>query len=226
MLKGVTGRNILFVDDNESLCRAQAEYFRKRGNTAEEAATLASAKRLLSEQNFDAVILDLLLPDGEGLELFESVKKLPPVIIQTTLGNEYDVLDGFSAGAVDYVVKPCSPQLLEARLALRLLPKPEAVIRIHGLTVDVNERTVVYNGKPIPLTGSEFNILHLFLTSAGTFFTASEIYEKVWELPSLKSTSVKYHISNLRQKLLAATGKHLILTEFGKGYAFLPEENK
>ncbi len=221
MVRTVTGRNILIVEDNTAVSEEFAAYFGNRQNRVFTAATLKEAEHVINSQNLDAVILDIILPDGDGLDLLAEYPKLPPVIVMTTLGTDYDVVDGLSAGAADYVVKPCIPEVMEARLALRLLPKPEAVISLRGISADVTLRTATYEGKELPLTGSEFNILYFFMTHTGTFFTAAEIYENVWQAPSLKTTTIKYHISNLRQKLLSVTGKNMIITEFGKGYAFM-----
>lgn len=217
----VSGRKILFVEDDETIRVEQAKYFRMRGNTIYEASCLKEAIKLLKSVSFDAVILDIVLPDGEGLDIFSLDCQLPPVLILSDLGSDYDMLEGFSAGALDYVVKPCSPKVLEARLSLRLIPKENAILSLHQLTLDTIRRTASYNHVSITLTSSEFNILLFLMKNAGVFFTAEEIYEKVWQMPSLKSTTIRYHISNLRQKLIKYTDKNLILTEFGKGYAFL-----
>lgn len=221
MVKTVYGRKLLMVEDDEAFRSVQAEYFRKRGNAVVETDCLSKARELLAADNFDAVILDVILPDGEGLELLATERNLPPVIILSSMGESEDLLEGFNMGAADYQVKPCPPELLEARLSLRLLPKPEAKVSLHGLTVDVSERKTHFNGKQIALTGSEFNILYFLMTHKGEFFNAADLYEKVWRAPFFQSTSVKYHISNLRQKLIKATGKNLIITEFGRGYSFL-----
>lgn len=223
MIKSVMGRNILIVEDNVDIANEFADYFRNRNNVVFTADTLAQAEQIISTQRLDAILLDVILPDGDGLDLLGKHESLPPVIVVTTLGTDYDIVDGLSAGAADYVVKPCSPEVLEARLSLRLLPKPEATITVRGITVDISERTATYGGKAIPLTGSEFNILHFFMTNTDAYFTAPEIYEKIWHAPSLKTTTIKYHISNLRQKLLAVTGKNTIVTGFGKGYALFKE---
>ncbi len=225
MIKTVTGRNILIVEDNTDIAEEYAEYFRSKMNCVFTAKTLAEAENIIAENRLDAILLDIILPDGDGLDLLSGHEKLPPVIVVSTLGTDLDVVDGLAAGAVDYVIKPCSPEVLEARLSLRLLPKPEATLCVRGITVDICERTATYGGKAIPLTGSEFNVLYFFMTHIGTFFTAAEIYENVWNAPSLKTTTIKYHISNLRQKLLAVTGKNTIVTEFGKGYALFKEGN-
>lgn len=209
------------MEDNAETMAEVSACFLDRGNVVFAAETLKEAERIIQTEICDAIILDVILPDGDGLDLLSMHQSLPPVIIMTTLGTDYDVVDGLAAGAADYVVKPCSCEVLEARLSLRLLPKPDAVVSLRGITVDITERVASYNGNPLSLTGSEFNILYFFMTHTDRFFTAAEIYEKVWCAPSLKTTTIKYHISNLRQKLIAATGKNMILTEFGKGYAFM-----
>lgn len=220
MVKPVVGRRLLIVEDNLALSRETEDYFAKRGNEVVAVSTLADAREALTEGRFDAVVLDLILPDGEGLELFD-MGGLPPVIIMTTLADEYDMLEGFSLGAVDYIVKPCSAEILEARLSLRLLPSSESKLCLNGLTLDIAARTVDYRGKPIVLTGTEFNTLKFLMENAGEFFPADKIYEGIWKEPSFQSNAIRYHISNLRQKLLAATGKNLIVAEYGKGYSFI-----
>lgn len=221
-MEQVTGRKLLFVDDDNSLRTNLAQYFRHRGNDVWEASTLSEARTALAASTFDAIVLDIILPDGKGLELMEK-SGLPPVIILSNLGDSADMIKGFAAGACDYAAKPCPPELLEYRLANRLLPKAQAKVSRHGLTIDTGARTATFNGIPIGLTGCEFNILALLMKNAGQFFLPTEIYEKIWNAPSFGSTSIKYHIFNLRQKLAAVTGTNLIVTEFGKGYMFIPE---
>ncbi len=224
-MEQVTGRKLLFVDDDNFLRTTLAVYFRHRGNEVLEAATLSEARTALANNHFDAIVLDIILPDGEGLELMD-MSGLPPVIILSSLGDNTDMIEGFAAGACDYAAKPCSPELLEYRLANRLLPKAQAKISRHGLTIDTSSRTASFRGTPVLLTGSEFNILTLLIKNAGKFFSPAEIYEQIWKAPSLGNTSIKYHISNLRQKLAAVTGRNLIITEFGKGYSFISEDTE
>lgn len=228
MIKTVTGRNILIVEDNKSFAAEVAAYFRNRQNEVFCAETLKDAEAVIAANQLDAIFLDVILPDGDGINFLSKHEKLPPVIVVTTLGTDFNVVEGLTAGATDYVVKPCSPEVLEARLSLRLLPKPEAVISVNGIRIDLSERTATYDGKPLSLTGSEFNILYFFITHAGVFYTAAEIYEKVWHAQSLNTTTVKYHVSNLRKKMLNASKScaDLIMTEFGKGYAFKGGENE
>lgn len=221
--RAIEGRKILFVEDNEEYLNETTKYF-SSANEVYAARTLKRAKEILDYCRPDAVVLDVILPDGEGLELLRENRELPPVLILSGLSGDGNVLEGLSSGAVDYVIKPCSPAVLEARLALRLLPKKEAVLCIHGLELDLNRRTVKYLQKPLTLTGSEFNILHLLMSHAGEFFTSEAIYEEIWKAPSLQTTTVKRHLSTLRCKLKEVSSLNLIVTEFGKGYCMIAEE--
>ncbi len=220
----VNGRNLLIVDDDAELARGLQAYFVSAGNTVTVVGNIEQAMKCLKTETFDAILLDIILPDGNGTEIFAGNLHLPPVIILSVLSNEDGMIKSFSLGAQDYVIKPCSPELLEMRIALRLLPKQMSVLSIHGLCIDSRERTLLHNGHSIRLTGSEFNILWFLMSNSQRFFTSNEIFEKVWGENSLEQTSIKFHISNLRRKLIEHTGKQLIVTKFGKGYAFIAEE--
>ena len=146
---------------------------------------------------------------------------LPPVIILSSLDGEDRILTGLTSGATDYVVKPCSMRLLETHIALRLLPKSDAVEIFGGFSVNANTRTVKYKNMPISLTPSEFNILFFLVKNRGRYFTADEIYEKIWCAPSLHTTTIRAHLSSLRRKLKTAMPESTIIcTEFNKGYCF------
>lgn len=129
---------------------------------------------------------------------------------------------GLSSGACDYMAKPYSLDVLEQRMILRLLPVAQAEIAIRGMVLDARARTVAFEGIALSLTASEFDILHFLMKNAGIFFTSSDIYEKVWHMASLNTGTIRYHIHNLREKMLAVSKEcaSLLLTKFGGGYAF------
>lgn len=219
----VDNRKILIVEDDPELSKAITRRFSVRNivfTVTDVDAALAILKR---EKDIDAVILDLILPHGSGLDLFQSFSDLPPVIILSTLDSDEQIVTGLKAGAVDYVAKPCSLELLETRVAIRLLPKKDAYIRYGEFSIDANLRLVCYSGVPISLTSSEFNILFFLVRHPDDYFTADEIYESVWGAPSLHTTTIRSHLSFLRRKLKAAAPDiNLIYTDFGKGYTFSP----
>lgn len=220
----VCERTLLFVEDDENLKRETVGYF-SAANTVFTASDVEEAVGLLQKHgNIDAVVLDLILKNSMGMELFKAFPDLPPVIILSSLDGEDAILEGLTSGAADYVVKPCSMRLLETHIAMRLLPKADAVATFGAFSVNANTRTVKYRGMPIALTPSEFNILFFLVKNRGNYFTADEIYEKIWCAPSLGTTTIRTHLSSLRRKLKAAMpASDIIRTEFNRGYCFTGE---
>lgn len=220
-MKRVEYKNILIVEDAEELRASLAAYFSQM-NTVVACGTLSSAINALNSETFDIIVLDVILPDGSGLKLFDYTGQVP-VVILSDLGSETNRLNGLSAGAADYLVKPVSAELIEAHMSLRLLPPNLSRITAHGLEVNSARRTAAYKGATLELTSSEFNILVFLMQNAGVFFTANEIYESIWKMPHLNTTTIKKHISNLRKKMLAVSDEcaDLVISEFGRGYAFI-----
>lgn len=221
----IYGRKLLFVEDDEQLKAEMTAHFSPR-NTVFTASDVEGAVSLLEHKgNFDAVVLDLILKNSMGLELFGAFPVLPPVIILTSLSGEENMFAGLTSGAADYVVKPCSMRLLEAHIALRLLPETDAVERFGAFSVNVNTRTVKYKNMSVALTPSEFNILFFLVKNRGRYFTADEIYEKIWCAPSLHTTTIRAHLSSLRRKLKAALpAADIVRTQFNRGYCFTGDD--
>ncbi len=223
MMNKVEYKNILIVEDDATLRGMLADHFSVMNNV-KTCGNLQSATDEVRYAKFDIVLLDVVLPDGSGLKLFDLLADTP-VVILSDLGSDDNLLDGFSAGAADYIVKPASFAIIEARMALRLLPDEKARIVSNGLVLNVSKRTAIYKKTALDLTSSEFNILAFLMQNAGVYFTANEIYERVWRMPHLNTATIKVHISNLRKKMLSLSSDcaDLIITEFGKGYAFANE---
>lgn len=160
-------KNILIVEDGDKLRRSLTEYFSAMNNVTA-CPTLKNAIAACSANEYDIVLLDLILPDGNGIALLENLRQTP-VIILSDLGADENVIDGFNAGAADYIIKPCSPQVIEARMALRLLPSTKADISIGGLTLNVSGRTTFYKNTALELTSSEFNILMFLMQNVGAY---------------------------------------------------------
>lgn len=226
MMNKVEFKNILIVEDGDKLRNSLTEYFSAKNNVTA-CPTLKSAIDAAKSCEYDIVLLDLILPDGNGINLLGYLGKTP-VIILSDLGADENVIGGLSAGAADYIIKPCSPKVLEARMALRLLPNSKADISLGGLTLNVSDRTAAYKNNPLELTSSEFNVLMFLMQNAGKFYTANEIYEQVWKMPHLNTETIKKHLSNLRKKMFAVSDDcaSLLATKFGKGYAFVGDKNE
>lgn len=214
-------KNVLIVEDNDKLLGSLSDYFSAR-NKVTACKNLKSAIEAVADNDYDIVLLDLILPDGNGKELINFLGQTP-VVILSDLGTDEDLIDGLCSGAADYIVKPASLPLIETRMALRLLPDSKAELSSGGLTLNVNSRTAVYGGRTLDLTSSEFNILTFLMQNAGNFYTANEIYERVWKMPHLNTETIKKHLSNLRKKMLAVSEScaALLATKFGNGYAFI-----
>lgn len=225
-MQKVEYKNILIVEDDKTLRKQLTDYFSAM-NRVTSCGNLSSAIKAVSENAFDIVLLDVILPDGSGLKLLKNIGQTP-VIILSDLGSDINVIDGLSQGAADYIVKPSSMQLIETRMSLRLLPSNKADITSYGLTLNVSKRTAVYKNITLGLTSSEFNILLFLMQNAGNYYTANEIYEKVWKMPHLNTETIKKHISNLRKKMFAVSEDcaALIISEFGNGYAFVGGGNE
>ena len=217
----VCDRKLLFIEDDERLKKEIVDYF-SPSNVVYTASDVEEAVEILEKSgDFDAIVLDLILKHSMGLDLFKAFPALPPVIILSSLDGESNLLAGLTSGAADYVVKPCTMKLLETHIALRLLPKSEAVETFGQLSVNSNTRTVKYGNASVSLTPSEFNILFFLVKNRGKYFTADEIYEKIWCAPSLHTTTIRAHLSSLRRKLKNALPfADIIRTEFNKGYCF------
>ena len=220
----VCDRKLLFIEDDEKLKREIVSYFSPT-NSVFTAADVDEAVEILQKiGNIDAVILDLILKSSMGMELFNVFPDLPPVIILSSLDGEETIFTGLTSGAIDYVVKPCSMRLLETHIAMRLLPKADAVEIFGAFSVNANTRTVKYKNMPIALTPSEFNILFFLIKNRGKYFTADEIYENIWCAPSLHTTTIRTHLSSLRRKIKSAMpNSDIIRTEFNRGYCFTGE---
>lgn len=124
-MKTVEHKTILIVEDSEPLSRELRDYF-SVANEVHAASTLEAASEAVKNNAFDIILLDLILPDGSGLSLFEEIGADTPVVILSDLGSDENILKGIDCGAADYIVKPASPRVIEARMALRLLPPKEA----------------------------------------------------------------------------------------------------
>ena len=163
------------------------------------------------------VVLDVLLPEIDGIELLRRMKadaalREIPVIMATAKGAEYDKIQGLDLGADDYLAKPFGVMELVSRVKAvlrRCRPQPAAVLRCGGLVVDEQEHTVTADGVRVVLTYKEYQLLRLFLSHPGTAFTRDQLMEQVWGMDFYgESRTVDMHIRTLRQKL-GVYGEHI-----------------
>jgi len=227
----VEGPTILIVEDDDEARAAITRVLRARGYRAVEAATGSAALERWAARRPDLVLLDLGLPDVDGLELIRRMRAdaTTPIVILSGRYEEHEKVEALERGADDYVTKPFGVDELSARLraALRRAGGPAADSSGHvamgPLVLDVERHAVQVGGEPVDLTPREFEILRVLLANAGRLVTKGRLLRSVWGEAYMGEDSYVYvHVSQLRRKLAAAdrTGalRGLIVTEPGVGY--------
>jgi len=219
---------ILIVEDEEDVLELIRYNLDKNGYRTETAMTGPAALTKAQAVGPDLILLDLMLPGVDGLEVCRTLKKDPktnaiPVVMVTAKGTEADVVTGLEMGAADYITKPFSPRVLLARIraVLRREQPAEAVdnqiLRIHDIEIDAGRHRVAVKGKDIPMTSTEFSLLRFLAARPGWVFTRYQIVDAIHgsDYP-VTDRSIDVQIVGLRKKLGPA-GKY-IETVRGVGY--------
>jgi two-component system KDP operon response regulator KdpE len=221
----VTKPRILVVDDEQQILRALRTSLRGAGYDVETADTAEKALAAAAMRPPEAVILDLVLPDGTGTDVCRELRKWSsaPVIVLSAVGEEREKVAALDAGADDYVTKPVGIDELLARLRAalrRAVPSGEPVISVGDLEVDLEQRDVRVDGKPVHLTPHQFDLLRVLARNAGKLLTHRMILQEVWG-PGYGSESnlLQVHVSQLRRKIERDPARpRYLLTEPGAGY--------
>jgi two-component system, OmpR family, KDP operon response regulator KdpE len=218
---------VLVCDDEPQILRALRVILRDAGFEAVPAETAEEALDAVAVRPPDAAIIDLVLPDLDGVELCRRLREWSemPIIVLSAVGEEDAKVRALAAGADDYITKPFGPRELVARLEAnlrRIGPGPEeAVIRADGLEVDLPRRVVLRDGAEVHLTPTEFDLLRLLARNRGRLMTHRELLISVWGAGYSDDTQVlRAHIANLRRKIEPAAGPRYIKTDPGVGYRF------
>ncbi|HPP07819.1 MAG TPA: response regulator transcription factor [bacterium] len=206
----MNGKTVYIVEDEQDISGLVALHLRKSGFIAIEFQSSQNFFNFLKNQIPDLVILDLMLPDADGLEICKYLKASPdyqsiPVIILTARSDESDKILGLELGADDYVTKPFSPRELVARVksVLRRHSVEHTIVSIGGiLVVDTQKYEVHVKNKKIHLTTTEFNILKILLSKKGWVFPREKILELLWHgEKAVIDRTIDVHIKKLREKL-------------------------
>jgi two-component system KDP operon response regulator KdpE len=221
----VSGTRVLVVDDEPQILRALRTTLRAAGYEVDTADTAERALATAAARRPEAVILDLVLPDGSGVDVSRELRRWSsaPIIVLSVVEDEQEKVAALDAGADDYVTKPFGMDELLARLRAalrRALPATEPVIAIGELEVDLEKRSVAVGGRPVALTPNEFELLRLFARNEGKLLTHRTILREVWG-PAYGDESHYLHvyISQLRRKIERdPTRPRYLLTEPGAGY--------
>jgi DNA-binding response OmpR family regulator len=231
---GSSNGTVLVVDDEPTIVEVVARYLVRAGYETLEAGDGLEALRLVELRQPDLIVLDVMLPGIDGIEVMRRLHERPgspvPVVLLTARGEESDRLVGLRRGADDYVVKPFSPAELVARVEAVLRraspPTDEAPppIEVGPLRVDPAMRAVTLDGEEISLTQREFDLLAYLAAHPGQVFSREQLMEAVWEYPFYTDTStVTVHVRRLRAKLGDDPSQpRFIETVWGVGYRLRP----
>lgn len=209
---------ILLVEDNKSIIKGLEYSFAQNGYSCEYCLSLDEAVRK-APFNYDVAVLDIMLPDGNGFDLFKKIRRYSdlPVIFLTAVDDEDSVVNGLELGADDYITKPFSTRELIARIK-RVANKnsKKNIITVSGVTLDLDKSAVFENGKQLELTALEYKLLSLLMQNAGKVVTRELIFEKIWDVSGnfVNDNTLTVYIKRIRKKLDA----DIIKTVKGMGY--------
>lgn len=209
---------ILLVEDNKSIIKGLEYAFAQNGYSCEYCLSLDEAVRK-APFNYDVAVLDIMLPDGNGFDLFKKIRRYSdlPVIFLTAVDDEDSVVNGLELGADDYITKPFSTRELIARIK-RVANKnsKKNIITVSGVTLDLDKSAVFENGKQLELTALEYKLLSLLMQNAGEVVTRELIFEKIWDVSGnfVNDNTLTVYIKRVRKKLDA----DIIKTVKGMGY--------
>jgi two-component system response regulator ResD len=221
---------ILVVDDEKRMVELVKLYLEREGFVVDEAFDGQQALDMIDNNEYDLVILDIMIPIVDGLTVCKEIRRTSdiPIIMLTARGEEFDKVLGFELGADDYVVKPFSPRELTARVKALLrrwnpLKKEELYedIEFPDLVIKPNSRKVEVAGREVYLTPKEFDLLYYLAKNEDIVFTREKLLEEVWGYDFFGSLrTVDTHIKQIREKLGGSKAASYINTVWGVGYKF------
>ena len=221
---------LLIVEDEKGLSETIEKYFTEEKSICEVCGDLHSALEKIALYEYDCIVLDLGLPDGEGfaiLDYLRSSGKNECVLIISARNSLDDKIKALNIGADDYITKPFHLAELKARLLAifrRKTLKSNTLIIHKELSIDLSGRTVLVNNQDVILTKKEFDMLLYFIANKGKVISKNAIAEHLWgdEMDMLDSFDFIYtHIKNLRKKLIELSGRDFFVSVYGVGYKFI-----
>lgn len=218
---------LLIVEDEPNLLSILRKGLSEKNNEVSVALDGTTALEMIMNHNFDVVILDIMLPDINGIEIcrrLRAAKNFVPILLLTALGTTENIVTGLNSGADDYLVKPFKFSELEARIAALARRstqehRPNSLIQIEDLEIDNRAKSVKRNGELIQLTAKEFKLLCYLASNSGTILSREDILENVWDINfDMNTNVVDVYINYLRNKIDKPYPIKLIQTIKGLGY--------
>lgn len=211
--------NILLVEDNWTIVRALEYAFQNQGYTFHAVTTVRETKKYLEQEKADLIVLDISLPDGNGLKLYEKdirAKQIPTIFL-TAEDDEEMIVKGLNLGAEDYITKPFSTKELMARVNRVLVRnRRNSVVCVSGISFDMDKMIVTREGNPVALSSLELKLLHLLFLNLNKVVSRNTILDKIWEWTGndVDDHTVTVYLKRIREKI----GKDVIVTVKGIGY--------
>lgn len=227
-------KRILIVEDDENITRLEKDYLEANGFNISTASDGLIGLEMARANNYNLIILDIMLPGIDGMEICKRIRKFSdiPIIFVSAKRDDLDKIKGLGFGADDYIVKPFSPSELVARVIAHInryerlttlaAGQKSNIIEIDSLKIDKQSRRVFFENQEITFTNKEFDLLAMLAQNPDTVFSKNELLNKIWKYDSNGDTStVTVHINRVREKLFAVDNNmELINTIWGKGYRF------
>ena len=221
----MTCKRVLLVEDNKEIMSVNMRLFKMENYEATAALTLADARSSLKKSRPDVIVLDIMLPDGSGIDFMRELRSSEndgiPILLLTGLAAKEDILQGLRSGGDDYLTKPYDFEILLERVEalLRRAARMPEIITKNGFSLDVTAAVALFDGKDLLLTQKEFALLLLFVRHEGKAMSAEYLYERVWNKPmNNDAAAVQFQISNLRKKIDASG--YTVAAKRNDGYVF------
>ena len=224
---------ILIIEDEVAIAQLEKDYLELSSFTVEMAHTGDEGLKRATEENFDLIVLDLMLPGMNGYEVCEKIRKTQdiPIIMVSAKKEDFDKIHGLGMGADDYMTKPFSPSELVARVKAHLArykrltntsQKVNDYVEVRGIKIDKTARRVYVDGEEKNLTTKEFDLLTFLAENPNKVYTKEELFREIWDMDSVGDiATVTVHIKKIREKIDGkATKSQYIETIWGVGYRF------
>jgi len=223
--------HILIVDDEPLIIKGLKFSLEKDGYVIDVAVDGEEAYSKASTNNYDLMLLDVMLPKMSGIEVCQKIRETSdmPIIMITAKGEDMDKILGLEYGADDYMTKPFNILEVKARIKsifrrsnIKMNNSTKQIIKVDNMEVNLASRSVLIDGNEVKLTAKEFDLLQLFITNPGTIYSRERLLEIIWKYDYLGDyRTVDVHIRRMREKLEANPAKpNFILTKWGVGYYF------
>lgn len=216
---------ILIIEDDSAIVRNLSQLLCREGFDTDNAQSCHIAEIKIETKQYDLVLLDILLPDGNGFSLCKRIKSITdcPVIFLTASADEFSVVTGLDIGADDYIEKPYRPRELISRIksVLRRCGKSQSIVTLNNVVVDMDKGIVKKNGKDIFLSALEYRLFLVFLNNPGVTLTRNKLLSEIWDIAGdyVNDNTLTVYIKRLREKIEDdIQNPKIILTVRGLGY--------